>query len=102
MQYDIIEDLETIRANISMYDVLYIYPMPNGLIITPSMSLPTQNTQGNAIANTNSNSDSIYNDKGKLAVDKTSLIGKNSNSTIPFLLIFKIYNRNVHNCMVDS
>ena len=86
-----------------MYDLLKIYPMPNRPIRTPSMSLPTQNTQGNAAANTNSNSDLISNDKGKLAVDKTSLIGKNSKSTTPpFLLTFEIYNINVHNCMVDS
>ena len=82
-----------------MYGLLQIYPMPNGPIITPSMSLPTQNTQGNAAANTNSNSDLISNDKCKLTVDNNSLIGKTSKSTTPtFLLTFEIYNRNVHNC----
>ena len=45
----------------------------------------------------------IFKDKGKLVVDKTSLIGKNSKSTTPpFLLTFEIYNINIHNCMVDS
>ena len=29
LQYDIIEDLKKTRANISMYDLLQIYPMPN-------------------------------------------------------------------------
>ena len=77
--------------------------MPNGPIITPSMSLITQNTQGNPAANNNSNSDLISKDKEKLVADKTSLVGKNSKSTTPpFLLTFEIYNRNVHNCMVDS
>ena len=41
------------------------------------MILPTQNNQGNETANTNSNSGLISNDKGKLTIDKTSLIGKN-------------------------
>ena len=86
-----------------MYDLLDIYPIPNGPIITPLMSSLTQNTQSNTTANTNSNSDLISNDKGKLAAEKTSLIDKNSNSTTPlFLLTFEIYNINVHNYMVYS
>ena len=86
-----------------MYNLLQIFPMSNGPIITPTMSSDTQNTQNNVAANTNSNSDLISSDKGKSTADKTSLIGKNSKSTTaPFLLTFEIYNRNVHNCTVDS
>ena len=86
-----------------MYDILQIDPMSNGPIRSPSMSLTIQNTQVNAVVNTNSNSYLISNDKGKLATDKTSLVGKDSKSTTPpFLLTFEIYNRNVHNCMVGS
>ena len=78
-----------------------MYPIPNGRIITPTMSSLTQNTQGSATANTNYNSDLISHDKGKLTADKTSLIGKNSKSTTaPFLLTFEIYNINVQICMV--
>ena len=47
-----------------------------------------QSTQGNTVANSNSNGHLIANNKGKLAADKTSLIGKNSKSTTPFLLTF--------------
>ena len=83
MKYDIIEDLKKIRENISTYDLLHIYHMPNGPIITPSMSLPTQNTQSNVATNTNYNSYLISNYKGKSAAGKTSLIGKNSKSTSP-------------------
>ena len=86
-----------------MYDLLHICPMPNGPIITISMSLITQNTQGNPAANNNSNIDLISNNKGKSTADKSSVIGKNSKSiTRPFLLTFEIYNRNVHNYMVYS
>ena len=38
LQYDIIEYLKKTRANISMYDLLQIYPMPNSPIINPAMS----------------------------------------------------------------
>ena len=38
LQYDIIEDLKKTRANISMYDLLQIYPMPNSPIINLAMS----------------------------------------------------------------
>ena len=87
--------MKKIHANINMYDLLQIYPMPNCNIITPSMISLTQSTQGNATSITNSNSDLISKDKGKLVADKTSLISKNSKSTPPpFLLTFEIYNRN--------
>ena len=32
LKYDIIEDMKKIHENISMYDTLQIYPMPNGTI----------------------------------------------------------------------
>jgi hypothetical protein len=39
----------------------------------------------------------------KQSVFNVSLIGKRSKSTTPpFLLTFEIFNRNVHNCMVNS
>ena len=77
--------------------------MPNGPIITNAMSSVIPNNQNNVPANNNSNNDSIPNGKGKAIAYKTSLIGKNSNSTTPlFLLTFDIFNRNIHNCMVDS
>jgi hypothetical protein len=39
----------------------------------------------------------------KQSIVNASLIGKRSKSnTPPFLLTFEIFNRNVHNCMVDS
>ena len=85
-----------------MYDLLQIYPIPNGPIITPSMSWIIPSVQQNATTN-NSNSDLVINDKGKSTVDKFTFIGNNSKSTTPpFLLTFKIFNGNVYNCMVDS
>ena len=75
--------------------------MPNSPIINPAMSSIIPNAKQNIAAN-NSNSDLTLTDKGKSTADKSSLIGKNSKSTTPpFLLSFKFFNRNVHNCMVD-
>ena len=85
-----------------MYDLLQIYPMPNSHVINPTMSSIIPNAKQN-VAASNSNDDLIETDKGKLTADKASLIGNNSKSTTPpFLLTFNIFNRNVHNCMVDS
>ena len=85
-----------------MYDLLQIYPMPNSHIINPAMSSIIPNAKQNVAANS-SNNDSTATEKGKATIGKASLIGKNSKSTTPpFLLTFDIFNRNVHNCMVDS
>jgi len=85
-----------------MYDLLQIYPMPNSHVINPAMSSIIPNAKQNVAANS-SNNDSTATEKGKATADKASLIGKNSKSTTPpFLLTFEIFNRNVHNCMVDS
>ena len=63
LQYNIIEDLKIICGNISMYDLLQMYLMPNGPILNTTMSSLTQNTRGITSANSNSNSDLISKDK---------------------------------------
>ena len=90
LQYYIIEDLKKTRANISMYDLLQIYPMPNNHVINLAMSSIIPNAKQNVAANS-SNADPTANEKGKATADKASLIGKNSKSTTPpFLLTFEI------------
>ena len=51
VQYDIIEDLKKTRANISMYDLLEIYPIPNSPIINTTMSSIIPNSKKNLAAN---------------------------------------------------
>ena len=102
LQYDIIEYLMKTHANISMYDILQIYPIPNSHTMNLSMSSIIPNAKQSVVAN-NSNNYLTSTDKGKSTADKASLIGKNSKSTTPpFLLTFEIFNRNAHNFMVDS
>ena len=64
LQYDIIEDLKKRRRNISMYDLLQIYPMPNSHIINPAVSSIVPNAKQNVVAN-NSNNYLTSTDKGK-------------------------------------
>ena len=49
-----------------MYDLLQNFPIPSGPIVTPTMSLVTQNRQNNATttnnSNTSSNNELISND----------------------------------------
>ena len=71
LQYDIIEELKTTCANISMYDLPQIYPMPNSPIINPAMSSIIPNVKKNIVAN-NSNIDLTLTDKGKSAAGFTN------------------------------
>jgi len=61
----------------------------------PSSPLPTS-----VLSNAARGSDKPPSDK----VDATDvvLIGDRSNSHTPFLLTYEIYNRNFHNCLIDS
>ena len=104
-----IEDLKKQRANISMFDLLKIYPMPGGSILSKLSNQSTTKTKNqpsipsvNNLDPTTSKAVVGYNSNIKIAADKDSLIGKNSKSTTPpFLLTFEIFNRNVHNWMID-
>ena len=93
-----------------MFDLLKIYPMPGGSILSNLSNLSTTKTKNqpsipsvNNLDPTTSKTVVGYNSNVKIAADKDSLIGKNSKSTTPyFLLTFEIFNQNVHNCMIDS
>ena len=93
-----------------MFDLLKIYPMPRGSILsnltTPSnpkmknqLSVPSVNN----LDPSTSKMEVGFNSNIKTTADKDTLIGKNSKSTTPpFILMFEIFNQNVHNCMIDS
>ena len=66
-----------------MYDLLQIFPMPGGSIITPTISAVTHNRKNNGAASTSNNSNTSSNgelidtnDKRKSTTDNNSLIGK--------------------------
>ena len=93
-----------------MFDLLKIYPMPGGSILSnlsnPSTtkiknqpSVPSVNNLDPSTSKTTVGCNSNV----KTTANKDALIAKNSKSTTPpFLLTFEIFNQNVHNCIIDS
>ena len=69
LQYDIIEYLKKTRANISMYNLLQINPMPNSHVMNPAMSSIIPNAKQNVAANS-SNNDPTTTEKGKAMANK--------------------------------
>jgi ribonuclease HI len=130
LDYDVVEDLKKLRANISIYELLKFPFLLQKMLQNISNNGKNGNSNGNKVVqskapqktSTKNNPDSQ--DKGSLPVplvnnvnnvnnvDKVALetASKKSQATtlssrknVPlFLLTFKIFNRNVHNCMVDS
>ena len=84
-EYNLVEDLKRVKANISLFDLLKIPSIRDSLPKIMIIKKPRE------IRNTNIDSTSHPNHP-KLG----------SKGTPPFLLTFEIFNRNVHNCMVDS
>jgi predicted aspartyl protease len=126
LEYDLIEDLKKLRANISVFELLK-FP----LILQKMLQSIAENSKNNDPSSKKSTeidsniakkiptkTTSELPDKRDLAgktvanVDKTVLgtTTKNQQNSVvntqknvpPFLLTFEIFNRNVHNCMVDS
>ena len=111
LQYDIIDDLKKQREKISMFDLLKIYPMPGGSILSNLTTSSNTNSRRNqpSVPSVNNLDPSTskaaagFNGNIKTTTDKDTLIGKNSKYTTPsFLITFEIFNQNVHNYMIDS
>ena len=85
VEYNLVDDLKKDKANISLFELLKI----------PSRreNLP-KNTMLNKLKEVQNNNLEIC----------TKLDGQNTSMkrVPPFLLTFDIFNRNVHNCMIDS
>ena len=99
--YNIVEDMKKIEENISIHELTKLKQqqkfLPKELNAVPTSPLPivvvskSSNGMGKPPGHSLFNSSNII------------LIGDKSNSHIPpFLLTFEIFNKNVHNCLVDS
>ena len=62
--------------------------------VPPSKASRTSSSQNSAVNNKE--------DSQKSSVNASSIGKKSDSSTPPFLLSFEIFNRKVHNCMIDS
>jgi ribonuclease HI len=133
LDYDVVEDLKKLRANISIFELLKFPFLLQKMLQNILDNGKNGNSNGNKVVQskvpqkTSTKSNPDPQDKGSLPVpnvnnvnnvnntsnvDKVALenASKKSQATSlntrknlpPFLLTFEIFNRNVHNCMVDS
>jgi ribonuclease HI len=134
IDYDVVEDLKKLRANISIYELLK-FPF---LLQKMLQNISDNGKNGNSNSNkavqskipqkTSTKNNPDPQDKGSLPVPNVNNVNNNGSSVNnsdkvveenaskkpqattlstrknvpPFLLTFEIFNRNVHNCMVDS
>ena len=87
MDYDIVEDIKKVRANISLFEMCNVPQQKEKLLKALEMSeekLPTENQPQEE------------------EIGEASVGSKPKCKTPPFLLTFEIFNHNVHNCLVDS
>ena len=120
LDHDVVEYLKNMKANITVFELCEIKQLKEQLCealqhIQVPQDVMVGNTKvtlkgKNVKVNKSTNSSSV-NNKSKTMVDQKkgdpradgTLIGKKSRSqTPPFLLTFEIFNRNLHNCLVDS
>lgn len=124
LDWDVVEDLKNMKVNITIFELCKTTQLRENLCealqnIQASQDVTVENTKAppqgkNSKANKTTKTSSVANtskdEKVKKIDDKKmgdprkdgALIIKNSRSqTLPFLLTFKIFNRNVHNCLVN-
>jgi ribonuclease HI len=134
LDYDVVEDLKKLRANISIYELLKFPFLLQKMLQNISDNSENGNLNGSKVGQSkipqksSSKGNPVSHDKGSLPVPNVNSVNNNvhnvSNSdkvveekaskkpqvttsntrknVPPFLLTFEIFNRNVHNCMVDS
>jgi hypothetical protein len=86
LDYDLVEDMKNTRENMYLYELNKLTYKKNKVIHALHFNFKKEKTTQNISSNVN-----------------VALIGDKSGShTPPFLLTFEIFNRNVHNCLIDS
>jgi hypothetical protein len=130
LDYDVVKDLKKLRANISIYELLKFPFLLQKMLQNISDNRKNGNSNGSKVeqskvpqkSSTKDNPGS--HDKGSLPVSNVNNVNNNVHNVKvvkenaskkpqattlstrknvpPFLLTFEIFNKNVHNCMVDS
>ena len=88
MNYDIVEDLKKIKANVPLFEMCKVPQQKVRLLRaleTSDKKMPTNNQP-----------------EEEEEIGENSSGGKSKHKHPPFLLTFEIFNYNVHNCLVDS
>jgi hypothetical protein len=134
LDYDVVQDLKKLRANISIYELLKFPFLLQKMLQNISDNSKNGNSNGSKVGQSkipqksSTKGNPVSHDKGSLPVPNVNSVNNNvhnvsnSNKVVeekaskkpqattsntrknvpPFLLTLEIFNRNVHNCMVDS
>jgi hypothetical protein len=96
LDYNIVEDLKKLKANISVIDMCRI-PQQNDFMLQALKSVENPTTSTDQGGNLNPTGL-----RNKPTVNVCSEEKKGKPFVPPFLLTFEVFNRNLHNCLVDS
>jgi hypothetical protein len=124
LDYDLVEDLKKLRANIFVYELLKFPFLLQKMLQNIAKNRKNGNSSSNKVVQnklpqkTSTKNNHDPHDKGSLPVNNVNNVDKLALETAskkpqtttlsthrnvpPFLLTFEIFNRNVQNCMVDS
>ena len=86
MGYDIIEDIKKTKTNISSFEMCNFPQQRKNLL--EAFDSQTSKSQDDF--------------QSEEEISEARIGGKSMSQTLPFLLMFDIFNHNVHNCLVDS
>jgi hypothetical protein len=92
----VVEDLKKLKANISVMDICRIPQQKDFLL--QALNSAKNPTTGNGPERSLTHTGPM----GKPTVNACSGDRKEKPFVPPFLLMFEIFNRNIHNCLVDS
>ena len=89
MDYDIMEDIKKVKANILLFEMCKV-PQQKERLLKALEALDEKLLIDNRPK------------EEKEEIGETGIRGKSKNKNPPFLLTFEIFNHNEHNCLVDS
>jgi hypothetical protein len=95
LDYNIVEDLKRLKANVSVMDMCII-PQQKDFLLQALKSVETPTTNINQGENP-----ALADLRNKPTVNACSEDKKGNPFVSPFLLTFEVFNRNLHNCLVD-
>ena len=101
-EYNIVEDMKKIKENISLHEMTKLKQQQK-LFLRELKAIPVELIQPPVIAQASKDMGKPPSSINKVSYNDLVLIGdKSISQTPPFLLTYEIFNKNVHNCLIDS
>jgi predicted aspartyl protease len=105
LEYDFLEDLKKTKSNISLFELMKIPQIQENFIRTLQCKTSPRFCESNSrtkrvitkVTSPNNNTPS----KIQVATNASLTCQRSRSNTPPFLITFEVFNRNVHNFMVD-